>query len=77
MQIKILAFGQVAGVTGNFLMLDESIKDTESLKSILHQRYPALSDMKYSLAVDKKMIHENVELKENVTVALLPPFSGG
>lgn len=77
MQIKILAFGQVAGVTGNILMLEESIKDTESLKSILHQRYPALRDMKYSLAVDKKMVYENTELKGNVTVALLPPFSGG
>ena len=77
MQIKILAFGQVAGVTGNILMLEESIKDTESLKSILHQRYPALRDMKYALAVDKKLVNGNMELNENVTVALLPPFSGG
>ena len=77
MKINILTFGQVAGITSNNVVLEENVWDTESLKNELHKRYPALSELKYSIAVDKKMVHENVELKENITIALLPPFSGG
>ena len=77
MKINILAFGQVATVTGNNVVLEEEIINTDTLKIVLHNRYPALRGLKYSIAVDKKMVHENVELKENSTVALLPPFSGG
>lgn len=77
MKINILAFGQVASVTGNNFSLEENVEDTDSLKNALHQRYPVLSEIKYSIAVDKKIVHENMELKDNVTVALLPPFSGG
>ena len=77
MQIKFLAFGQVATITGNSFELNESVADTDSLKSVLHYQYPALNEIKYALAVDKKLVNENMELNENVTVALLPPFSGG
>jgi sulfur-carrier protein len=77
MKINILAFGQVAGITGNNVVLEESVSDTEGLKYALHKRYPALGELKYAIAVDKKMIHENVDLSDNATVALLPPFSGG
>lgn len=77
MKINILAFGQVASVTGNNFSLEENVEDTNSLKNALHERHPVLSEIKYSIAVDKKMVHENMELKDNVTVALLPPFSGG
>ncbi len=77
MQITLLAFGQVASVTGNSLLLNEYVADTDSLKAVLQHKYPALAEMKYALAIDKKMVHENMALNGNVTVALLPPFSGG
>ncbi len=79
MQITVLAFGQVAGVIGNSLQFNQHVDDTDSLKKILQHKYPSLAEMKYSLAIDKKLIHENTALNGNgnVTVALLPPFSGG
>ena len=77
MKLNILAFGQVASVTGNNVVLEEDVTDTDGLQTFLHSRYPVLSEIKYSIAVDKKMVHENAELEENATIALLPPFSGG
>ncbi len=77
MQIKVLAFGQVAIVTGNSFELNQSVADTDSLKCALHHQYPALNEIKYALAIDRKLVNGNMELNENVTVALLPPFSGG
>ena len=77
MQINLLAFGQVASVTGNNFSLNENVADTNDLMAVLQNKYPALAGMKYALAVNKKMIHENTALSDNVTIALLPPFSGG
>ena len=55
----------------------ENLTDTNSLVKELHSLYPALSDSKYMIAVNNKMVNENTILTENSTVALLPPFSGG
>ena len=55
----------------------ENVRDTNTLVKELHSLYPVLSDSKYVIAVNNKMVNENTILAENSTVALLPPFSGG
>ena len=75
--IRILAFGQVAAVIGSSMDLHEAISDTDGLNNILKNKFPELVSIQYALAIDKKMVHENVLLTDDVTVALLPPFSGG
>ncbi len=77
MEINILAFGQVAGVTGANFNLKDEVMDTDNLQILLQQRYPALAGMKYAIAVNKQMVHQNTPIVENTTIALLPPFSGG
>lgn len=77
MKLNILSFGQVASITGNSFVLEESVENTDALQKVLQQRFPALGEMKFAVAVDKKMVHENTSLSENATIALLPPFSGG
>ena len=74
--MQILLFGQLADIVGGSISLD-GINDTDGLKKILHKTYPALVDLKYVIAVDKKIITSNQPLSENNVVALLPPFSGG
>jgi len=76
MTINILIFGQLADITGNTLSL-ENVTDTNTLVKELHSLYPVLSDSKYMIAVNNKMVNENTILNANSTVALLPPFSGG
>lgn len=77
MKINLLAFGQIVDITGKTNWRQQLVLDTEELIEQLHALYPALKEMNYAMALNKKLIHENTRLKENDTVALLPPFSGG
>ena len=74
--MQILLFGQLADIVGGSISLN-GIDDTDGLKKVLHKKHPALADLKYVIAVDKKIITSNQQLNENNVVALLPPFSGG
>lgn len=76
MKINILIFGQLCDIMGENLVLN-NIADTNSLAEVLNERYPELADSKYMIAVNKKLVTENILLTDNSTVALLPPFSGG
>lgn len=51
--------------------------NTGELLENLEKKYPGLQDAKYSLAVDKQIVHEKQALNGNEEIALLPPFSGG
>jgi molybdopterin converting factor small subunit len=76
MQVNIIIFGQLCDLLGENLVLHD-IADTNSLTKILNERFPELADAKYVMAVNKKLVTENIGLSNNSTVALLPPFSGG
>jgi len=75
MEIKIIAFGSIAELTGKEITVQAS--DVDSLKVILQELFPELVDRKYAVAVNMKVIQGNLELKQNDTVALMPPYSGG
>ena len=77
MEITIIAFGQMAELTGNSGWKMNDITDIASLKQRIESTYPATKNINYLVAVDKKIINGNVEIPANATVALLPPFSGG
>ena len=51
--------------------------NTEELKESLFQLYPQLKEYNFSLAVDKKIVNEALQLNGREEIALLPPFSGG
>ncbi|WP_396170452.1 MoaD/ThiS family protein [Flavobacterium sp.] len=77
MEINLLAFGQIAEITGKSAWKMTGIKDTNELIKNLEEQFPTLVKVKYSIAVNKKVIQENTTIHENDTIALLPPFSGG
>ena len=77
MEINLLAFGQIAEITGKSSWKMVGIKDTNTLIEKLEEQFPALVKTNYSIAVNKKVIQENTAINENDTIALLPPFSGG
>jgi len=76
MSVKIILFGKLAEIAGSSVSID-NVTDTDSLINVLHKNYPALTNIKYVIAVDKQVIKENTILSRKSTVALLPPFSGG
>lgn len=77
MKVEITLFGQLADIVGTNKFHLQDIPDTDTLQQILHEKYPALSNLSYSIAVNKKTIHKNTILDEDANVAFLPPFSGG
>ena len=77
MEIKILAFGQIADIAGAGSWKEPDIDNTDNLKKKLESRFPLLHDLNYVIAVDKTIIQQNTQLQDQATVALLPPYSGG
>ena len=76
-KIEILAFGQLTDIIGQSTWEMEDITDINQLKTILIEKYPALTQSKYLVAVNMEVIRGNANLKPGDVVALLPPFSGG
>jgi molybdopterin synthase sulfur carrier subunit len=76
MNLTIKTFGQLAEITGTTELHMEAV-DLVSLRVALMSKFPALKDRKFAVAVNKQLITENRNFKENDVVALLPPFSGG
>lgn len=76
MSVKVILFGKLADIVGSSVSVAKVV-DTDGLIEALHKDYPALSNAKYVIAVDKQIINENTALNKNTMVALLPPFSGG
>jgi sulfur-carrier protein len=75
--IKVKAFGMVAEkIRTNELEL-QYMPDTEVLLGFLHQQFPDLKHIKFSLAVNKKQAVGKTMIPLGAEVALLPPFSGG
>jgi molybdopterin synthase sulfur carrier subunit len=77
MEINLLSFGQVTDIMGKDILKIPDVKNTNELNEFLAKAWPQLQSIKYSIAVNKKIIQENTQLHDQDTVAILPPFSGG
>ncbi len=77
MDVNIISFGAIKDITGSNNIVLQNINDTNQLVHQLEELYPALSNIKYAIAVDKKIVSGKTQLYNNATVAILPPFSGG
>lgn len=77
MEVQVLFFGSITDITNVTETMVASCVDTDTLISQLIQQYPSLSNKKYFIALNQKMIQTNSPLKSGDTVALMPPFSGG
>ena len=77
MHAQVIAFGQIKEIMGPAPILLQDVHDTEEVIARMHQLYPQLSGLVYVLAIDKHIVRENTVLKDNATIALLPPYSGG
>jgi len=75
--INLLAFGIVAEKAGSSRLSISGVTDTEQLLEALFQQHPALRELRFAIAVNRKIVHANTPLQPDSEVALLPPFSGG
>ena len=77
MDIEIISFGPIAEFISNQRISVAGIDNTDQLKAYLESSFPLLAGSKYKLAVNKKIIQDNLKIKNDDTVAIMPPFSGG
>jgi sulfur-carrier protein len=75
--ITVKAFGIIAEKIKTSQLTIEAVPTTDTLLGYLHQQYPELQYMKFSIAVNKKQTVGNTVIPHGAEVALLPPFSGG
>lgn len=80
MIIKILFFGITADLvhtTHLTLDIDKDVK-VASFKAVLESKYPQLKNVNsYAIAVNEAYASDDLILRENDTVAIIPPVSGG
>ncbi|MES1216373.1 MAG: MoaD/ThiS family protein [Bacteroidota bacterium] len=77
MKVNVIIFGQLTDITGSSAITINDVRDTDQLVMQLHNRFPAMAELSYIIAVEKEIITSNTALNNNYTVALLPPYAGG
>ena len=79
MKVNLKYFGIVSEITETneeLLTIDNNFS-TEDLCLLLKEKYGNLNLADYRLAINENFINNPIQLVENDTVAILPPFSGG
>jgi sulfur-carrier protein len=77
MTITVKLFGIFADTLGHATLLLGPVTDLESLRIQLVSRDARFADMPYSIAVNHKIVRENIDLNLTDEIAILPPFAGG
>lgn len=77
MEIKVLLFGEATERVGTSELIALDVSSVSALKQWLINEYPILDNFQFSVAVNKEIIQEDIVLKDQDEVAILPPFSGG
>jgi molybdopterin converting factor small subunit len=75
--MEILFFGQLTDITNTSSIQMKSAKDLNALKETLFEKYPMLRSAKHTIAVNNKLVNENITLDENSVIAFMSPYSGG
>jgi len=80
MKIKLLAFGIAGEIVGSSSSVVEIPDDADIhfFRQYLSEKYPALAAvLEYAIAVNRSYVQDNISLKENDEIAIIPPVSGG
>lgn len=80
MEIAVKYFGIIADITDKkeeSFFIDDKSSTLKSLQSKIEMKYPKILVINYSIAVNKKFLQNDILLKNNDTIAFLPPFAGG
>ena len=80
MEITVKYFGIIADITQKkeeVFFVDKESNTLKKLQVKLEINYPKILVINYSIAVNKKFLQNDISLKSNDIIALLPPFAGG
>ena len=74
--MKVLLFGTIAEKAGA-AAVEVSATSTAAVRRSLEERIEGLASLSYAMAVDRRIVKEDVLLTGSEEIALLPPFAGG
>jgi molybdopterin synthase sulfur carrier subunit len=74
--MRVLLFGMIAEKAGRGV-ITSSATSTAALRREVEQRIAGLEKMSYALAVDRRLVKDDIPLTGDEEIALLPPFAGG
>ena len=80
MEITVKYFGIIADVTQKkeeVFFIEEVSITLKKIKLMLEIIYPKILVINYSIALNKKFLQNDIELKNKDILAFLPPFAGG
>jgi len=77
MSLQIICFGSITDITGSANFSMPLVKDTDTLLVSIKEKFPALADRQFIIAVNAVTIQSNTLLEAGSNIAILPPFSGG
>lgn len=77
MQIELISFGKISEIISNQSVDVKGVTSTDELKAFLEKTFPELAVVKYKLALNKTLVQNNTNIKEQDVIAIMPPFSGG
>ncbi|MEY3444868.1 MAG: molybdopterin converting factor subunit 1 [Bacteroidota bacterium] len=79
MKIRLRYFGMIAdrlGKTAEEVEWEGSANPIDP-RAWLLERYPALAEMSWKVAVDQEIVDGTCFLRESSEIVVLPPFAGG
>ena len=74
--MKVRLFGVIAEAAGSEL-LEIDAASTGELRDRLEQRLDRPGAYSYSIAVERRIVRDDLPLEGHEEIAVLPPFSGG
>jgi molybdopterin converting factor small subunit len=74
--MNVLLFGMIAEKAGADQLSVEA-SSTGELRRSLASCISGLDQLSYAIAVDRRIVHQDVPLTGSEEIAVLPPFAGG
>ena len=74
--VKVLYFGAAQEMAGR-ASEEFAAGDTAALRRVILEKYPAMRNLAFRVALNRILLKEESLLRENDVIAILPPFEGG
>lgn len=74
--MEVLLFGMIAEKAGASSMQVDAVSLSE-LRACLSERIAGMDQLSHAIAVDRRIVHEDMPLTGSEEIAVLPPFAGG
>lgn len=77
MEINVLFYGVLAGITGIHRKHYRGINSYQDLRFRIRDDFPGIDYYNFRIAVNNQIVNEDPVLMDNDEVAFIPPFEGG